>query len=38
MLNHVLAPDVDDEGDAWTKRRDVGEILIRPDAKIGAIR
>ena len=38
MLHRILAPDVDDERDARTKRCDVAEILLGPDAEIDAAR
>src|ERR1700676_4250365 len=37
VLDQVLAPDVDDERHARTQRRDVGEVLIRSDTKVGAV-
>ena len=32
----VVAPHVDDEGDRRPRLGDVGEVLIRPDADVGA--
>jgi len=36
MLDHRLAADVHDESDARPDFRDVGEVLLRPDADVGA--
>jgi hypothetical protein len=33
-LEHVLAPDVDDESEPGPERRDVGEVLLGTDADI----
>ena len=37
MLQHVLAADVDDEGDLRTNRDDVGEVLFGSDSQVDAI-
>ena len=36
MQQHVVAPDVDDEGDRRLQRGDVGEVLFGSDAQVGA--
>src|SRR6266508_6015953 len=38
MLDHGLAPDVDDEGDVRTNLGDVREILFGPDPEVGPAR
>jgi hypothetical protein len=36
MFEHVLAPDVDDEGELRLQRNEVGEVLLRSHAKVHA--
>jgi hypothetical protein len=36
MFELVVAPNVDNERDARPDRRNIGEVLIRPDAKVRA--
>jgi len=38
VQQHVLPTDIDDERDARLDRGDVGEVLIRSDAEVGARR
>src|SRR5215467_7786575 len=38
MLQHILAPDVDNECDAWFECSNVGEVLLWADAEIRATR
>ncbi len=38
MLNHRLAANVHDEGDARANLGDISEVLLRPDADISAAR
>src|SRR5688572_31130557 len=38
VFQHVLAPNVDDEGHCRPERGDVGEILLGPDSDIDATR
>ncbi|MBK7596952.1 MAG: hypothetical protein IPJ11_17515 [Gemmatimonadetes bacterium] len=34
MLLEVPAPNVDDEGDAWTQGHQIGEVLVGTDAEV----
>src|SRR5215470_1368013 len=38
MLQHILAPDVDNECDAWLECSNIGEVLLWADAEIRATR